>query len=204
GQSIYADETIQFMELFSKNIAKGDFIVISGSAIGGISPQFYADLVKRAKFFGCFVIVDLKEDNLYSAISALPDIVKVNKSEFENFLGYSINNLTDLKTNAIKLIEKGIKGIIITDGGVDVFGCTSQGSWSLTPPKVKVINTWGSGDCVAAGIAYGLSIGKTFIEALKLGVACGTANTLVYGAGFIEIEDVNRLIDKVNVLTNYK
>jgi 1-phosphofructokinase family hexose kinase len=204
GPSIYGDAERQFMELFVNNISINDFIVISGSSICGIIPEFYAKLVQRAKKLtgkDGKVMVDLKGDNLRHAISALPDFVKVNRAEIESYFGHSIHNITDLKNMSTELLQQGICGVIVTDAGNDVFGCTAQQAWIITPPKVKAINTWGSGDCVAGGFAHGLIKHIDFDEALKLGVACGTANTLVYGAGFIEDMDVNRLLDMI-VLKN--
>jgi len=202
GPLVIGDVEGQFMELFRENVHNNDIVVISGSAIIGIAPEFYGRLVTTARNLGAKVMVDLKGDNLKYAISAQPDIIKVNRTELEGYFGYSINQQSDLYNMAKELLSKGVESVIVTDGGGDVIGCNDNNSWILTPPKVTVVNSWGSGDCVAGGFAFGLSIGKTFIEALRLGVACGTTNTLVYGAGFINNEDVHRLIDEVIVKGN--
>ncbi|HLC15353.1 MAG TPA: PfkB family carbohydrate kinase, partial [Thermodesulfovibrionia bacterium] len=67
------------------------------------------------------------------------------------------------------------------------------------PPAVTAVNTWGSGDCVVAGIAVYLAQGHSFEEAVRFGVAAGTANTLSYGAGFIKLNDVMTLYKSTQI-----
>lgn len=195
GPYIDKDCDTQFLRLFSQNISRGDIAAISGSAIQGIAPQFYGNLVNTAKDLGAAVMIDLKGDNLSHAIAAVPDIIKINRSEFEDYYGNA--RAPVIKNKPYELIDKGVRCVIITDGGGDVIGITKDKAWIFTPPKVEVVNAWGSGDCVAGGFLYGFSRDMSFENALRLGIACGSANTLRYGAGFFEIDDVNRLLDMV-------
>lgn len=54
----------------------------------------------------------------------------------------------------------------------------------------------GSGDSFLAGYIYGLVNNFDKIECFKIAMACGVANTLIYGAGKLKQEDVLEIKDK--------
>jgi fructose-1-phosphate kinase PfkB-like protein len=51
----------------------------------------------------------------------------------------------------------------------------------------------GSGDAALAGIITVLHSGGSLAEAVRMGVACGGANTLTVGAGRLHLDDVTWL-----------
>ena len=51
------------------------------------------------------------------------------------------------------------------------------------PPRIKPINTAGSGDCLLACFAETLELGGNVDDALRLGTAAGAANALTMGPG---------------------
>jgi fructose-1-phosphate kinase PfkB-like protein len=64
---------------------------------------------------------------------------------------------------------------------------------------VPVVDAVGSGDALAGGLVLALARGDAFPEVLRLGVACGAANTLVAGAGRCRRADVERLVARAKV-----
>ena len=64
-------------------------------------------------------------------------------------------------------------------------------------PPVEAKSAVGSGDCMLAGLTHGFLRGLSFEGAVICGVAAGTANTLVMGAGQFKIEDYERLHGQV-------
>ena len=56
----------------------------------------------------------------------------------------------------------------------------------------------GSGDCLLGGMAAALARGQAMEAALRLGVACGAANTLVAETGWLRREDVDALRERVS------
>jgi 6-phosphofructokinase 2 len=55
------------------------------------------------------------------------------------------------------------------------------------------MSTVGAGDSMVAGIILSLSRGMALKEAMKYGVACGTAATLNPGTELCKLEDVEKL-----------
>lgn len=64
-------------------------------------------------------------------------------------------------------------------------------------PKVEVKSTVGAGDSMVAGMVSALSKNKSLREILKLGIACGSATTMVNGTGLFNKSEVDKLLGKV-------
>ena len=60
-------------------------------------------------------------------------------------------------------------------------------------PAVKRRSTVGAGDSMVAGLVYGLATGRSVREAVRLGVACGSAATMNPGTELFKKADVDRL-----------
>jgi tagatose 6-phosphate kinase len=58
---------------------------------------------------------------------------------------------------------------------------------------VEAKNAIGSGDAMMAGIAVGLVRGRSMLEAVRFGAACGAANAMTTEPGFVRMGDVRRL-----------
>jgi 6-phosphofructokinase 2 len=68
----------------------------------------------------------------------------------------------------------------------------------IPAPPVQPKSTVGAGDSMLAGIIWTLSQGKSYREAVRMGVACGTAATMNSGSELFRMQDVNRLLDWLN------
>ena len=66
---------------------------------------------------------------------------------------------------------------------------------SYTSPKVERKSTVGAGDSMVAGIIYSLSLNKSLQEAVRYGVACGTAATMNPGTELCRKEDADALFE---------
>ena len=82
------------------------------------------------------------------------------------------------------VLSLGAEGVLATAGGA---------ARHVQAPPVTALSAVGSGDCLLAGLAYGLTHDFSFDEALRHGVAAGTANTLRFGAGNFTLADFERI-----------
>lgn len=67
----------------------------------------------------------------------------------------------------------------------------------VLPPKVEKKSTVGAGDCMVAGFTLRLSQGKDFKDALRYGVACGTAATMHPGTELCNKKDADGLYQRI-------
>ena len=69
----------------------------------------------------------------------------------------------------------------------------------LEPPSVDIVNEVGAGDCLLGAIAAALAGGQEFVDALRLGVAAGTAKVLSPDTGDVRRADIDALVPAVRV-----
>ena len=74
---------------------------------------------------------------------------------------------------------------------------TNNKELKVSPPKVEKKSTVGAGDSMVAGFVLSLSQGKTFEDALKYGVACGTPATMNPGTELCSKKDADTLFQKI-------
>ena len=83
------------------------------------------------------------------------------------------SNMTpeDLKDELLDRIRKaGIPSMVVTMGSKGSVYASSEGECGYFPPeKVKVRDTSGAGDAFCAGVAVGLTYGKTLEESVRIG-----------------------------------
>jgi 1-phosphofructokinase family hexose kinase len=184
GPSLSESEQTQFIDLFLSTIQPNDFIVMSGSFPEGVKPDFYALLIRFANEKGARVILDASGQPLIEGVKACPFLLKVNRNEL-----MTLTHSEAISFDAVApLFKQGIGAIVVTDGPCPVYAFYRGQTLVVCPPEVKAVNSWGSGDCVAAGLAVGLEKEMSFEAALKLGIAAGVANTLSFGPGFLKKE----------------
>jgi fructose-1-phosphate kinase PfkB-like protein len=97
------------------------------------------------------------------------------------------------------LLAQGAAGLLVTDGAQPAQLFSDGKQWQVQPPKVDAINPVGSGDAVTAGMMVALEQGASMREAVRLGMACGAANALQLMCGILDIVDVNRLRENVQI-----
>ena len=72
----------------------------------------------------------------------------------------------------------------------------------IKAPIVQALSTVGAGDSMVAGIVLGLSRRKDIVEAVRYGVACGTAAVMNPGTQLCHPKDVATLYAQMNNESN--
>ena len=111
------------------------------------------------------------------------DFFTPNETEAEFYTGIKITNDQEAKQAADKLINLGIKKVIITLGEKGLFYSDGKEEIHLKAEFVKAIDTTGAGDAFNGGLAFGLSKEKSIKECLKLANKVAGVSTTKLGAG---------------------
>ena len=111
------------------------------------------------------------------------DYFTPNENEAEFYTGIKISNEKDAKHAADKLINIGIKKVIITLGEKGLFYSDGNEEIYLKANSVKTIDTTGAGDAFNGGFAFGLSIKKPIRECLSFANKVAGISTTKLGAG---------------------
>ena len=113
----------------------------------------------------------------------LVDYFTPNETEAEFYTGVKINDENDAKVSAKKLIEMGIKKVIITLGEKGLFYSDGKEEVYIKATPDKAIDTTGAGDAFNGGLAFGLLKEKPIKECLELANKVAGISTTKLGAG---------------------
>lgn len=200
GPIINEKEINNFIDKY-KYLLKGVKIVTaSGSLPRGLPDDFYKRLIKIAKKYNKKFLLDTSGDYFLKGIKEVPFMVTPNREEIKQLYGEKYQNVQDYIYILVKFKKMGIKIPVVTMGKEGSIVIINNGIYHLKAPELdSVINSVGSGDAFLAGCAMGILKGDK-LKAIKLGMACGIANTQFIKTGMISEEKVNRFqkIIKIN------
>ena len=198
GPTISQEECDLFLEQYEKMLDSCDVVTASGSLPKGVAVDFYNMLIGIAKERGKKFILDTSGDYFKHGIQAKPYMIKPNKEEFEKAMG-SLRTLNDYDVALMKLKEQGIELPVITLGKDGCIAALEDGIYRFFAPSIKVLNTVGSGDSFVAGCAVSLCRGKGAMEVVKMGMACGMANTQFFQTGMVSVELVDKFFNMIEI-----
>ncbi len=140
--------------------------------------------LKAAKENGCLTILNpAPASEITKEFYNYIDYFTPNETEAEFYTGIKITNEKEAKQAADKLINLGIKKIIITLGEKGLFYSDGKEEIYLKASKIKAIDTTGAGDAFNGGLVYGLSKEKPIKECLELANKVAGISTTKLGAG---------------------
>lgn len=200
GPEVSVEEQNNFIEQYKQRVKESDIVCISGSLPRGVLPQFYCKLVKIAKLQNKCVIVDTSGDTVKEVLEEMPFMIKPNSEEIKSLLGYAITDNNDIKKALLFLKEKGVALPLISLGSDGAAALIEDKFYRFLPPSVEVKNAVGSGDSTVSGTAVGIARGYSFSDAVRLGVASGTANTQFEQTGFISKTLAEKYFEAVKVI----
>ena len=111
------------------------------------------------------------------------DYFTPNETEAEFYTGIKITNEKEAKEASIKLLNLGLKKVIITLGKKGLFYSDGNEDIYLKAIPVKAIDTTGAGDAFNGGLAFALSQNKSIKNALNLANEVAGLSTTKLGAG---------------------
>ena len=188
-----------------KNSGKNAIIVIRGAPSSLTTQEVNTKLIKQSKIFltqleiptevtlHCLKVA--KENNLINILNPAPacnlsndffklvDYFTPNETEAEFYTGIKIKDELSAKESAKKLINLGIKKVIITLGEKGLFYSDGKEQISIKATPDKAIDTTGAGDAFNGGLAFGLSQGKSIRNSLELANKVAGLSTTRLGAG---------------------
>ncbi|MBP2017305.1 tagatose 6-phosphate kinase [Symbiobacterium terraclitae] len=202
GPELGPEDADRFKARFDRLLGGADLVVISGSVPPGVDAGIYRYLIERARTRQVRVILDSSGQPLREALSARPYLVKPNRAELADWAGQALAAEADVLAAARRMREAGPEWVLVSlgaDGALLVGPEGSGGAWRAVPPQVRADNSVGSGDSAVAGLACALVRGDAPEGALRLAVACGTANALTPGVAEVHPADVERLAAEIRV-----
>ena len=179
------------------------FIVASGSLPPGVPLNIFAQLAKIAKNKNAKFVVDTSGEAVREAVNEGVYLLKPNLGELCFLSGKTHLKQLEIEAAAKEIIAEGkCEVVVISMGEQGALFVTSDLIKKIKPPAVIKKSTVGAGDSMLVGIVYYLSKQKDITEAVKYGVACGTAATMNTGTELCNLKDVEKIYGLMNKATN--
>lgn len=172
-----SDEKLGELKAILAGLSSEDTVVFAGSAPSSLGNQVYNTLIPIAKKAGAEVVCDFEGQTLLDSLNYQPLLVKPNNHELADIFGVELHGLEDIEKYAREILAKGAKNVIISMAGDGALLVTPEAAYFAKPIKGTVKNSVGAGDSMVAGFTGEYVKSGDPIEALKWGVACGTATT---------------------------
>jgi ribokinase len=96
------------------------------------------------------------------------DILKPNEIEAEMLSGIKVKDETSAKAAAQKLLDKGVKSVILTLGEKGCLVAADGKMEFIAAKKVKAVDSTAAGDAFTGALAVGLTEGKSLTESVNL------------------------------------
>jgi 6-phosphofructokinase 2 len=180
-----------------------DAVVVSGSIPPGVDEADLVALLRRIRETGADLVVDSSDVGLHAAATVGARLLKPSVNELSRFVGRPLPGHDDIVAAARELSEVGPSGaVVVSMGAAGALLVPADGDvlW-FHAPRVHVESTVGAGDSLVAATVVALHGGASLADAVRAGVAAGTAATLASGTGLCAAVDVERLLPLVTVST---
>jgi 1-phosphofructokinase family hexose kinase len=183
-------------------LRRATWVTMSGSLPPGAPADGYARLVRTARRLGVAAALDASGGPLDLALTAGPNVVKVNAEEAGGLLGDPIGTVEDAARGAAAIVRRSGgpgRAAVITRGAEGAVLVAPDGSTWVGRLYERGPYPVGSGDAFLAGLIVALDRGDDWPDALAVALAAGTANAQTGGAGRLVRERVPSLVAKARV-----
>ena len=174
GRPVLPQELDRFLAAYAEEAARAEVVVLIGSLPAGAPESFYRELLQRTP---CPAVLDFRGEGLLGVLDLKPYVVKPNREELARTAGRPLESDESLLGAMRELNRRGAAWVVVTQGPGPVFVTSAEGAWRLyPPPAAPVVNPIGSGDALAATIAWATRGGRPFLDAVRLGLAAAGQN----------------------------
>ena len=199
GPQVEARHQAELLERLEQIAAGHDAVVVAGSLPLGVSPEWFAGLLRRLKALGLPLVLDSSGAALRAGLAVGPWLIKPNAEELAEACALPSETGAELHAAALRLRQQGVEHVLLSRGaeGVSWFG--PDIALQAQPPRVEVVSTVGAGDSLLAATLHGLLAGWSAERSLRLATAIAAQAVTQIGFGIHDREQLARLEAGVTV-----
>ena len=156
--------------------------------------EFAARLAQKFKI--PFILDPAPAQKLSRELLKLTDVIKPNETEAKILTGIEvIDKKTAIKASR-KLLERGVKTVIITMGAKGCFVVNNEINEFFPAKKVKAVDSTAAGDAFVGGLAFCIAQGKTILEVVLFAGIVAALSVTKMGAqsSMPSMKDVEKFI----------
>jgi 6-phosphofructokinase 2 len=173
---------------------RGGFLIVSGSMPPGLPDAFLSELAQAARRRGIRLVLDTSGAALKAGLAAGAFLVKPNLRELGELTGAPLGDEASRLAACRELVASGrAEAVALTLGRDGALLVTRELALRARPLAVRAVSTVGAGDSFLGGMVWSIARGDSLADALRYGMAAGSAALLTPGTGLCRVEDAMRL-----------
>ena len=98
-------------------------------------------------------------------------------------------------------MKMGVTKVVVSMGDKGLMEIVGKKVIKAVPPRIKAVNTVGSGDCVVAAMVLGLVQGMGEEDTMQLAAGISAANATTLESGMIPRDTMEEIIKNVSIIT---
>lgn len=180
-------------------IEKASWLLVCGSIPPGVPPSFYGKLIDMARKKNVKTLLHADGEPLRQGIEEHPTVVTPNQQEAERLLGRTLLTRTHYLEAAERIRSMGAESVALSLGSRGAVGAYADGLIEALPPRVDALCPIGAGDAMAAAYTWALDQKDDSGDALRWGVAAGTASARLAGMNFASLAQTRDMYRQVEI-----
>ncbi len=200
GPKLTKSEQDRLAKAVENLLPNASWLMLCGSLPPAVDERLYTKLIQLAAQHKVETLLDTDGDPLLYGLEAGPTIVKPNQSEAERLLNTALITRSQLIDAVQHIKALGPKSVVLSLGSRGVIAATStEGVLEVVPPPVQSLCPIGAGDAMSAAIVWALNNGESFGDALRWGVAAGTASSKLPGITLANLEQTKEIYPQTQI-----
>lgn len=200
GPTISTTDWQRFVDTLAGQLAAAPAaVVIAGSLPPGLGTEAVAEIVAACRAQAIDVWLDTSGAALAAGITAGVAWAKPNDDELADWAGRPLDDAATRLEAARAMQAAGARNLVVSAGGQGLQALIGECCYTLTPPRVPVVNTVCAGDSLLAGLLHGWLSAWPDAEALRFGCALGAEAVRHVGVGQPAAADFSDLLARVTL-----
>ena len=199
GPELAKSEVARVERAVKEMLGRASWLMICGSTPPGVPPSFYGNLVAAARKKKVKTLLHADGESLRHGIEEKPTVVTPNQQEAERLLGRNLLTRTHYLEAAERIRTMGPESVALSLGSRGAVGAFREGLLEALPPRIDAVCPIGAGDALSAAYVWSMDRKPNSAEALRWGVAAGTASARLPGMNFATLAQTQEMLKHVEI-----
>jgi 1-phosphofructokinase family hexose kinase len=199
GPTLSKAEVARVEKVVVGTLDRASWLMVCGSIPPGVPPSFYGRLIAAARKKKVKTLLHADGEALRQGIEERPTVVTPNQQEADRLLGRTLLTRTHYLEAAERIRTMGPESVVLSLGSRGAVGAFREGIFEALPPRVDAVCPIGAGDALSAAYAWAMGRKNNGVEALRWGVAAGTASARLPGVTFASLDQTQEMYKQVEL-----
>jgi 1-phosphofructokinase family hexose kinase len=199
GPELAESEVTSIERAVRETLGKASWLLLCGSLPPGVPKSFYGKLIAMARRKKVKTLLHADGEALRLGIEQQPTVAMPNQQEAERLLARTLLTRSHHLEAAAQIRAMGAESVVLSLGSRGAIGAYADGLLEALPPRVDAVCPIGSGDALTAAYTWSCTRKVNHAEALRWGVASGTASARLPGMNFATLPQAEEIYRQVEI-----